>query len=77
MRSFAAGIGRPKRDFARLPDGSRVTYGDLDRMSARFAHALTALGANPGDRIVVQTEKCIEFLYAYLGSIRLGAIFSR
>jgi malonyl-CoA/methylmalonyl-CoA synthetase len=75
MRSFAAGFSRPTREFAKLPDGSSVTYGDLDRMSARFAHALTALGANPGDRIVVQTEKAVEFLYVYLASIRLGAVF--
>jgi malonyl-CoA/methylmalonyl-CoA synthetase len=75
IKSFAAGFSRPKREFAKLPDGSRVTYGDLSRMSGRFAHVFTALGANPGDRIVVQTEKCIDFLCAYLASIRLGAVF--
>ncbi|MGE0847924.1 MAG: malonyl-CoA synthase [Flavobacteriaceae bacterium] len=63
------------RPFATLPDGRRYSYGDVERVSARFANALTELGAKPGDRVAVQVEKSIEAMMLYLGAVRAGLIF--
>ncbi|MEM8759336.1 MAG: malonyl-CoA synthase [Pseudomonadota bacterium] len=67
--------GRRDRVFARLEDGRKVTYGDLDRLSAQFAAALVDLGVEPGDRVAVQVEKSIEALMLYLGCVRAGGVF--
>jgi malonyl-CoA/methylmalonyl-CoA synthetase len=65
----------PARIFAVRNDQPPVTYGDLDAQSARYANALIACGVEPGDRVVVQTGKCIEMLYLYLACLRAGAVF--
>lgn len=70
--NFPEDRGRP---FAYLPDGTIVTYADVDARSARYANALRSLGVTPGDRVAVQTEKSIDMLLLYLGSLRAEAIF--
>ena len=59
----------------RDPAGRKLSYGDVLAGSARFAHALTALGVAPGDRVAVQVEKSPEALLLYLGCVRAGAVF--
>lgn len=61
--------------FARFGDGRVFTYADLEARSAAYAHVLVDLGVTPGDRVAVQTEKSIEMLMLYLGSLRAGAVF--
>jgi malonyl-CoA/methylmalonyl-CoA synthetase len=58
-----------------IPDGPVVHYDDLDRTSARIAHALVAAGCVAGDRIAVQLDKCWEALALYLGCLRAGLVF--
>lgn len=65
----------PDRRFAELPDGTIISYGDLERRSAAYANTLTHLGVTVGDRVAVQAEKSIEMLLLYLGCVRAGAIF--
>ncbi|MEM6487534.1 MAG: malonyl-CoA synthase [Pseudomonadota bacterium] len=67
--------GRQHRPFATLTGGRRLSYGDVDTLSARFAGCLIALGVKPGDRVAVQVEKSIEALMLYLGTVRAGAVF--
>lgn len=67
--------GDTDRVFAVLPDSQPVTYGDLTALSARFANALSGCGVKRGDRIVVQSEKCMEMLFIYLAALRAGAVF--
>lgn len=50
------------------------SYADIDRMSARFAHALVALGCEQGDRVAVQVEKSAQALALFLGIWRAGLI---
>jgi len=52
----------------------RLTYGDLQRETARFARALADLGVAPGDRVVVQIDKSLAGLVLYLASVRAGAV---
>jgi malonyl-CoA/methylmalonyl-CoA synthetase len=54
-----------------VPGGIRLTYGDVDRRSARLAHAL---GVAPGDRVAMQVEKSPEAVLAYLACVRAGAV---
>jgi malonyl-CoA/methylmalonyl-CoA synthetase len=57
------------------PDGRTFSYGDIDRISARYASALVSCGIGKGDRVAVQVEKSPEALFLYLGCIRSGATF--
>jgi len=61
--------------FAKLEDGRRYTYGDVDEVTARFARRLVDLGVKPGERVAVQVDKSIEALMLYLATVRAGAIF--
>lgn len=56
-------------------DGSTMTYGVLDTQAARLANALAARGIAMGDRVAVFMENCLEYLVAYHGVGRAGAIF--
>ncbi|MBE7423013.1 MAG: malonyl-CoA synthase [Zoogloeaceae bacterium] len=58
-----------------LPDGRRVTYGELKSQSARYGNLLIENGVKPGDRVAVQVEKSPEALYLYLGCLRAGGVF--
>ncbi|ATE63027.1 malonate--CoA ligase [Rhizorhabdus dicambivorans] len=72
---LAAGFPSAETPFAHLPDGGIVTYGDVGRRSAGFAHQLRAAGVGIGDRVAVQAEKSIDMLMLYLGALRAGAVF--
>jgi malonyl-CoA/methylmalonyl-CoA synthetase len=72
---LAAGFPDPATPFAHLTDGGTVTYGDVDRRSAAFAHLLRDAGVGVGDRVAVQAEKSIDMLMLYLGALRAGAVF--
>ncbi|MEL6317777.1 MAG: AMP-binding protein, partial [Pseudomonadota bacterium] len=61
--------------FARLHDGRFYTYADVDRVSAKMAATLVALGVAPGDRVAAQVPKSIEAVMLYLGAVRAGAVF--
>src|SRR5438876_6976627 len=58
-----------------IPDGPVVHYDELDTASARIAHALTEAGAQPGDRVAVQVDKCWEPLALYLACLRAGLVY--
>lgn len=53
-----------------------LTYADLQREVARTAHALTALGVEPGDRVVIYLPVIVETIVVTLAVARLGAVHS-
>ena len=57
------------------PDGTSISYAELDTRSAQMANFLTNLGLQQGDRVTAQIEKSPEGLYLYLGCIRAGYVF--
>jgi len=61
--------------FIEIPGGDYLSYGDLERESARYATFLTGLGLKPGDRVAVQIEKSPQALFLYLGCLRAGLIY--
>jgi malonyl-CoA/methylmalonyl-CoA synthetase len=58
-----------------IPDGPVIRYDELDRVSARMASALRAVGCRRGDRVAVQVDKCWEALALYLACLRAGFVY--
>ena len=54
--------------------GARMPYRALDRAADRFAAGLAARGVTPGDRVALVLPNCPQFLIAYFGALRAGAI---
>ncbi|MBI4287785.1 MAG: acyl--CoA ligase [Chloroflexi bacterium] len=51
----------------------KLTYGEWDERSHRLANALTSLGIDKGDRVVILLPTSIEFMVSYVGVISTGA----
>jgi len=52
-----------------------LTFGQLEGLSNRMAHALSGRGVRAGDRLVVQLPNGLELLELFLACLKLGAIF--
>lgn len=55
--------------------GDSYTYRSIAEISAQIAHALTKLGAVPGDRVSVQIDKSPQSLCLYLACLRAGLVY--
>jgi malonyl-CoA/methylmalonyl-CoA synthetase len=62
------------RLFARQAGSGLLDYAGLHARSAQYANALLDLGVTPGDRVLVQADKCVEMILLYLGALRAGAV---
>ncbi|MEP6695162.1 MAG: long-chain fatty acid--CoA ligase [Chloroflexota bacterium] len=51
-----------------------LTYAELDRLADRFAAALQSLGVRKGDRIALLLPNCPQFVIAFYGAMRAGAV---
>jgi crotonobetaine/carnitine-CoA ligase len=51
-----------------------VTYLQLDERSNRFAHGFRALGITKNDKIAIMMRNHPDFLYAWFGAAKLGAV---
>ena len=67
--------GAADRVFLRPPSGAPLTYADVERRAARMAAVLGALGATPGDRVVVAAHKSPDAIALYLACLQIGAVF--
>jgi len=54
--------------------GERITYADLAGRVARTAAALAGLGVRPEERVPLVLEDGPDFVAAFLGALRLGAV---
>ena len=52
----------------------RYTYGDMSRLSSRFASLLRARGVAKGDRIIVMLPRLPQWQIALVGALKLGAV---
>jgi acyl-CoA synthetase (AMP-forming)/AMP-acid ligase II len=55
-------------------DGFEITYADVDRLSDEYAAGLVARGVRPGDRVALVVPPGVEYLVAYVGAAKVGAI---
>lgn len=77
-RHVNSGLGDKVALFFEGEPGDRVTvtYADLQRRVARAANALTSIGIEPGDRVVIYLPVLIETLVITLACARIGAVHS-
>ena len=64
----------PDRE-ALVTRSGRWSYAELDRLAGRAAHALTALGVRPGDRVAGALPNDVDVILAFHGTMRLGAVW--
>ena len=69
-RTAAGGADRP---FVIFRDRT-ITYGEMAEQVARFAGGLRALGIQEGERVGLMAHNVPEFIVAYYGILRAGAI---
>ncbi|GAA0372406.1 AMP-binding protein [Actinoallomurus spadix] len=63
------------RDRAAFLCGDDVfTHGEVHRGAGRAAGFLRACGVRPGDRVVIALPGTMEFVWAFLGTVRVGAL---
>lgn len=72
----------PRRDHEALRflrrDGStrKMTFGDLEKESNRFAHVLQGLGVAKGDAVFCLLGRVPEVYVACLGTLKMGGVFA-
>jgi len=54
--------------------GERFTYARLRDLSERFAGALTDMGVKKGDRVMIYVSNCAQWVIAFLGIQKVGAV---
>src|SRR5579864_4618950 len=71
-------VTRPARAhpdrIAILGEPSRFTYSEVEEAVNRAANALRSWGCVPGDRVLIALPDSIEFIAAFLGAAKIGAI---
>ncbi|GAA0284855.1 long-chain fatty acid--CoA ligase [Actinomadura nitritigenes] len=63
----------PRRT-ALVTDERSLTFEELDRLASRVAHALSARGVGFGDRVSLVSQNRWEWVVAYHGALRCGAV---
>jgi hypothetical protein len=54
--------------------GQKIGYRELDRLSNRFAHALSKLGIKKGDRVAIVLPNIPQCVIAFYGTLKAGAV---
>jgi malonyl-CoA/methylmalonyl-CoA synthetase len=73
--AVARWLAAPDTPMLETDDGRISTYGDMDRLSARFASLLRQCGCEPGTWVAVAAEKSRESLALYLACLRAGLVY--
>lgn len=55
-------------------ENQKITYEQLDLRSNQFAHGLRDLGIQKDDKVSIMMENCPDYLYAWFGAAKLGAV---
>ncbi len=58
------------------PDGARLTYAELEKVTNRLARGLIGAGMQTGDRVVWLDFNSAEFLIAYYATAKIGVTFT-
>jgi benzoate-CoA ligase len=57
-----------------VTDFDTITYKQLTQQSRQFATTLRDLNVQPGDRVILMLEDCVEWVVAWLAINQLGAV---
>lgn len=61
-------------DIAIYDEKGNLTYGQLKELTDAFAAALYKLGVRKGDKFVLRVRNCPEYMVAFLGGQKIGAV---
>jgi benzoate-CoA ligase family protein len=64
----------PRPKTAILTPGKTFTYGEVAVMANRAGNSLLAMGVSPGDRVLLLLPDGPEFVAAWFGAIKMGAV---
>jgi acetyl-CoA synthetase len=70
----------PRRDrialvwIGRDSEREEHTFGELSRLTNRFANVLKSLGVDKGDRICINLGRLPEYYVAFVGTLKVGAV---
>ena len=53
--------------------GKKIKYGELKKLTDRFAAALADLGVSKGDTVALYLLNCPQYVIAYIGALKVGA----
>jgi len=53
--------------------GKKIKYGELKKLTDRFAAALAAIGVSKGDTVALYLLNCPQYVIAYIGALKVGA----
>lgn len=71
-------IDEPARTFpdqtAVLSDSTKVTYGELRELMNRAGAAFVGMGCKPRDRVLLSVPDSVEFVTAFFGAAKVGAL---
>ena len=73
---MTSSTGRPRSssgDAIVFPD-ERVTFPELAALTDRFARSLRGLGVGPGDKVGILMPNQLDFVAAFVGAAKLGAV---
>ena len=69
------GLAEDPQRMALVGRSGRYTYAELDLIVNRAAHAFTALGVKPGDRVAACLPNDVDIVIAMLAAARMGALW--
>ena len=72
---FEAQVAARPDATALICEQERLSYNELNRRANQVAHALTALGVGPDDRVVIFTERGPDAVVGMLGIMKAGAAY--
>jgi long-chain acyl-CoA synthetase len=55
-------------------EGRRYSFAEIDALACRLANALVGIGIRPGDRVTLYSANCWEWIVAYYGVLKTGAV---
>ena len=74
--AILAGAARRFGDRVAFARGEEsLTYAELGRRAAAFAHGLLERGLSTGDRVALRMPNCLEYPVAYYGTLLAGGVF--
>lgn len=64
----------PDKTFLAAPPEASLSYGEVDELTSRVAGGLQERGVAQGDRVLILLDNCPEFILAWFGATRAGAV---
>ena len=71
---LARAVSRHGQKTAVIDGDRKYSYAQLGEYADRLASALAGLGVSPGDHVAILAPNCVEFVIAFYGIVKVGAV---